>query len=176
MDHTVHAEHDCTLENKFLANGLTEVRNEQLRWQGEHDGELGRKAKFSAALSNHAAGSFNVVSLEVAHFDVAPVTTALLDKERKKRGGDWPEPFDDELVAQKQPGDKDRRGAGRRRRVKAGHYPVGFSPYLMGNRRGRHITSLGRFDIKNDLQVLAYINVCTGIWFRCYVYCQYCLK
>lgn len=109
-----------------------------------------------------------MVSLEVTHFDVAPFTTAQLDKERKNGGGDWPEPFDDELVAQEQPGDKARRGAGRRRRVKAGHYPVGFSPYLMDNRRGP-ITSLGRFDIKNDLQVLTYIHVCTDIWIRCYV-------
>jgi hypothetical protein len=167
MDHTVHWH--TKQDFKFLAKGLTEARNEQLRWEGEHDGERGRKAKVSADLSNHAAGSFDVVSLEVAHFDVAPVTTAQLDKERQNSGGDWLEPFDDELVAQAQPGDKARRGAGRRRRVKAGLYPVGFSPYLMGNRRG-HITSLGRVDIKNDLQVLAYIHLCqihgSGVMFN----------
>ena len=96
---------------------------------------------------------------DASRFDVAPVSAAELDAEQRWSDGGLLEPADDEYAAEQQPGGK-ARGAGRRRRVRAGHYPVGFSPYLMGANKRGGIIPLGRVVIKKDLKV----RTCAHVW------------
>jgi hypothetical protein len=93
-------------------------------------------------------------------FDVAPVGTAELDAERE-RGAKSCEDVQTAPTDVLQPDGKSvgragcvrERTAMRRRRVKAGHYPLGFSPYLMSANGRGDVISLGRSVIKNDLKV-----------------------
>ena len=94
-------------------------------------------------------------------FDVAPVGTAELDTERE-RGAKSCEDAHTAPTDVLQPDGKSvgmaggvrERTAKRRRRVKAGHYPLGFSPYLMSANERGDVISLGRFVIKDDLKVI----------------------
>lgn len=93
-------------------------------------------------------------------FDVAPVGTADLDAERE-RGVKCCEDVLSAPTDALHPDGKSvgiaggvrERTAMRRRRVKAGHYPLGFSPYRMSANGRGDLISLGRSAIKNDLKV-----------------------
>jgi hypothetical protein len=98
-------------------------------------------------------------------FDVAPVKTAELDAERERSAKSC-EDVPTEIVKETAPtdvlhpdgksvvaGGVKERTAMRRRRVKAGHYPLGFSPYLMSANGRGDVISLGRLVIKSDLKV-----------------------
>ena len=96
---------------------------------------------------------------DASRFDVAPVSAAELDAERRWSGNGCPEATDEEFAAHQQLGGK-TRGAWRRRRLRAGHYPVGFSPYLMSANKRGGITPLPRLVIKKDLKVCT----CAHVW------------
>lgn len=92
-------------------------------------------------------------------FDVAPVGTAELDAERERSAQSFEEVHAG--VLQKPDGKSVDMAGGarhrttiRRRLVKAGHYPLGFSPYHMSANGRGSVISLGRFVIKNDLKVI----------------------
>ena len=133
-----------------------------LREAGTSGTGLRGKAQASAAPRGEAPAAHCVGAPRDAcasRFDVAPVSAADLDAERRWSGGGCPEPADDKYAAQQQPGGK-VRGAGRRRRVRAGQYPIGFSPYLMSANKRGGIIPLARVVIKKDLTVCT----CAHVW------------
>ena len=125
--------------------------------QAGPSGKSQREAQASAAPGGESAAYCLDAPRDTgaSRFDVAPVSFAELDAERGWSGNGLLEP-DDEYAAQEKPIGR-ARGAGRRRRVRAGHYPVGFSPYLMSANKRGSVIPLGRVVIKEDLKV------CTGV-------------
>lgn len=88
-----------------------------------------------------------------ARFDSELVCTSELDEERQRTSdnmSEWhPRGQKHPPTNRRQSNAQDKSG---RRRPKAGHYPVGYSPYLMSAKRG--VVPLARLLIKRDLKVI----------------------
>jgi hypothetical protein len=97
------------------------------------------------------------VSATSERFDSELVCTSELDEERQRTSDNMSEWHP---RGEKQPPTNRRRSNAQEkgsRRPKAGHYPVGYSPYSMSAKRG--VVPLARLLIKRDLKVILARNV-----------------
>ena len=97
------------------------------------------------------------VSATSERFDSELVCTSELDEERQRTSdnmSEWHQRGEKQPPTNRRRSNAQEKGS---RRPKAGHYPVGYSPYSMSAKRG--VVPLARLLIKRDLKVILARNV-----------------